>query len=367
MQFYMPVRLITGNNVVRSNGAALSAFGRRCLIVTGGSSAKTCGALDDVTAALSEQSIAYTVYDGIRQNPTMASCLAGGQIGADFCADFVVGVGGGSPLDAAKVIAVCIANPEAAEDALYRLEWTNRPVPIVLVGTTAGTGSEVTSVAVITNSEGRKRSVRGNDLYAVLSFGDPRYTATMPHAVTASTGVDALCHCAESFWSKPASDVSRALAAEGIRLLVPALEQVASGITPDAQMRESLYSASILGGMAISVTGTCAPHTIGYLLSEQYGVPHGFACACFLTAFLRHSEAAAPEVASLFRAKTGMDIARIESLLQKLLPPYHFHLSDAELDALLPRWPLTVPNLAKTPGTCDSAVVKTFLRSVFAE
>ncbi|MCR5577388.1 MAG: iron-containing alcohol dehydrogenase [Oscillospiraceae bacterium] len=365
MEFYLPVRLLTGRGVVAQNASRLKAFGRRCLIVTGGSAAKRCGALEDVTAALASLDIAYTVFDEVRPNPSVFTCVEGGQRAHAFGADFVLGIGGGSALDAAKLIAVSAANPELDAAGLYRKDWANKPLPVVLVGTTAGTGSEVTPVAVITDASGRKNSFHGEDMYAALSFGDPRYTESMPLSVTASTGVDALAHCLESLLSRTTTDVSRAFALQGVTQLLAPLQTVASGSLPSAAEREILYNGSILGGMAISVTGTVFPHKLGYWLTEEHGIPHGFACAVFLPALLRHAESCdASELQSLLR-RCGTDRESLTALIEALTPKPGVSLTEAELKALLPRWENNAA-LRKTVGGVSTVELREILRELFA-
>ena len=366
MEFYLPVRLITGPGAVRDNADRIAAFGSRCLLVTGGSSARRCGALADVTAALDSRGVAWEVFDGIRQNPTIESCVEGGRAAHAFGADFILGIGGGSPLDAAKVVAVSAANPELDPAGLYRLNWPRAPLPVVLVGTTAGTGSEVTPVAVITDTDGRKRSFRGETMYAALALGDSRYTHTLPPAVTASTGVDALAHCLESCLSKTATDFSRAAACEGIRLLLPPLGTVAAGGTPTEEEREALYQGSLLAGAAISVTGTVLPHNLGYYLTETHGVPHGFACAVFLPALLRHAAAAAPETLRTLTERTGTDPEALIALIRALTPDPGIRLTPEALDRLLPRWENSGA-LRKTVGEVSLAQVRRIFEDLFVD
>ena len=364
MEYYVPVRLLTGNGVVLQYAERMNDFGKRCLIVTGGSAAKRSGALDDAITALDSQGIAHMQYDKILPNPTVASCKEAADIGRAFGAEFVIGIGGGSPLDAAKAVAAFLTNPGMEEAGLYGLQW-RQAAPIVLIGTTAGTGSEVTAVSVLTNAEGRKKSIKRDDLFASLSFGDARYTRSMSLSVTATTAVDALCHCVESFCAKNANNLSRAYAAHGIRLLLPSLETIRAGQLPSDNERETLYHASVLGGFAIAITGTAAPHSLGYLLSEQFGVPHGFACGYYLPAFLRQAASADPALADSFRQIIGVDFEALEQLVFALLPKEEFSLTKDQMRALLPRWTLQVANIAKTPGVCDQTVIERFLRSVF--
>ena len=364
MDFYLPVRLFTGRGVVEKNAERLAAFGRRCLIVTGGSAARRCGALDDVSAALASQGIESRIYDGVRPNPSVYSCIEAGQLAHDFGAAFVIGIGGGSALDAAKLAAVSAANPMLDAEALYRKDWANPPLPVVLVGTTAGTGSEVTPVAVITDMHGRKNSFHGEDMYAALSLGDPRYTESMPLAVTASTGVDALAHCVESLLSRTANDVSRAFAVQGIAQLLAPLSTVAAGKLPSSEEREILYRGSILGGMAISVTGTIFPHKLGYWLTEEHGYPHGFACAVFLPALLRHAEASDSSYLDSSLSRCGTDRAALSVLIEALTPKPDFSLTEPELEALARRWDDNAA-LKKTIGGVSNAELREILAGLF--
>ncbi len=366
MDYYLPVRFFSGRGAVRTHADALAALGSRCLIVTGGSSARRSGALEDVTAALAACGTAFRIYDGIRPNPSIDSCIEAGRQAAAFGAEFLVGVGGGSPLDAAKAAAISAANPELDAPTLYAMRWPHAPLPVALVGTTAGTGSEVTPVAVITDTDGCKRSFRSEQLYAAVAFGDARYTASVPQDITASTGADALAHCLESWFSKTANDVSRAFAAQGAYMLLPPLRRVAEGMLPTAEERETLYRASILGGMAISVTGTVMPHKLGYYLTETHGVPHGTACAVFLPALLRHAAECAPELTQELLRRMDTDLEQLTALIRALTPKIGIRLSRAQIRALLPRWE-NAPAIGKTVGELTAAQLEQILCALFSE
>jgi len=365
MDFYLPVRLITGSGAVEQGAQALAALGRRCLIVTGKTAARASGALADVTAALDAQGVAWSVYDGVRPNPAIASCIEAGRKAAAEGAEFLIGVGGGSPLDAAKVAAVSAANPELDAAGLYRLDWPRAPLPVALVGTTAGTGSEVTPVAVITDTDGRKRSFRGEAMYARLALGDARYTRSLSPAVTASTGVDALAHCLESCLSRAATDLSRAFALQGIRVLLPPLGTVAAGRAPTDQEREALYRGSILGGMAISITGTVAPHNLGYYLTETYQIPHGFACAAFLPALLRHAEKTDSAYLRAVLDAAGTDAESLTALICALTPDPGVRMTQDEIDRALPRWENN-SSVRKTLGTVTPEDIRAVFTELFA-
>ena len=169
--FHMPVHVVSGEGAVARNSTLLRTLGRRCLIITGGSSAKRSGALADVTAALDLWEIGWAVYDAVGPNPLVSACHEAGVVARSVRAEFIIGIGGGSPLDAAKAAAIFAANEELAPMDIFQREGANPPLPLALVGTTAGTGSEVSPVAVLTIDEsGRKKSISGADCYARIAF-----------------------------------------------------------------------------------------------------------------------------------------------------------------------------------------------------
>ena len=366
MNFSLPTSVRVGKGCLTEGGAMLSALGGRCLIVSGKSAARRSGALADLCAVLDAEGIAYTLFEKVEENPSYATCLAAAELARGAGAEFIVGVGGGSPLDAAKAIAVLATVRDTSPEALYSSKWDAPPLPIVAVGTTAGTGSEVTPVAVITSPEGLKRSLRAPSLYPAVAFGDATYTLSLPPAVTRSTALDALAHCLESYFNRSANDVSRLFARRGAEILLGLLGRVAAcDASPlTFREREELYCASLYGGLAISVTGTAFPHALGYFLSEQYGIPHGNACAVYLEAFIEHNAAVAPEeTAALLRA-LGTDRATLLALVRANLPELGVLLTEEKLAALAPRYE-DHKSLKKCLGTVDRAFAVALLRRLF--
>ena len=338
MNHFMPVQLYSGEHSVEVNTDLFSEFGSRCVIVTGKSSAVKSGALDDVVSALKRCGIPYRVFDGIAQNPSVTSCIQAGCDARNFGADFVIGIGGGSALDAAKATAVFAANSGLDEDGFYGKDWGTDPLPILLAGTTSGTGSEVTKVSVLTDSKGRKHSIHDDRLFARAAFGDPRYTMALPRPVTLSTGIDVLSHCAESYFNRKADEISRAFAVRGIRLLYGPLLAAAEGRPLTLEQRGQLYDASILGGLAICGTGTCFPHNVGYYLTENYGIPHGFASARFLPDMLSLVWEKEPAYAERFFSELVIPEDALLHLVFACLPENSIRMTEDEIQAVLPRW-----------------------------
>lgn len=363
---FMPVKLVTGAGCVRESAKELAKLGKTCLIVTGKHSAEACGALRDVTDTLEANGQKWLQFDEIGPNPKLTDCMTAAEKAIAAGVDFVLGIGGGSALDAAKCIAVLAANPGLTQAQLYAFDWTNAPLKIVAVGTTAGTGSEVTKVSVITTPDGRKKSFHHEAIFPVLALGDPNYTMSLPPMVTRSTMVDVLAHCAESFFSRSANHISRMYAVEGIRLLLPVMGEMAENGCEnlDYDTREKLYCASIYGGLAINVTGTCFPHTMGYLLTETFGIPHGTACAVFQKDFYEYNKAVVPQLAAEFLDRIGSSEEAYLDLIEKLTPPCEIKMDETLITEAHSRW-VNNGSMAKCQGAFSALMADAVLRRKF--
>ncbi len=351
IDFYMPARLISADQCVKTGGDIFKSFGDRCLIVTGKSSAKFSGALEQVTETLKEQGIAYSVFSEINQNPTVDSCLNGGQRAREYGAGFIIGIGGGSPLDAAKAVAIFAANPEFTAADIYTRSIPAKALPVLLVGTTSGTGSEVTGVSVLTDSSsGMKRSISGADCYAKVCFLNPRFTDSMPMDTTVSTGLDALSHAVESWFSPKSSEISKACA----KLALPKLYRGLFDIykydrLPGKKARDELYYASIYAGLALNITGAAFPHTIGYVLTEDFGVAHGRACTAFMPALIsRAQEFCEDRLNGLLDAIGTDENGFIDTV--KGLTDVKISVPDGKIAEYCKRWNSKTKNFLNSPG-----------------
>lgn len=370
MNHYMPTRLITGRDCVKKSPEELKRIGDSVLVVTGRNGARACGALGDVEEALKSNGQKWVLYDKIGQNPKLEDCMEAAKLAIEWAVDGVVGIGGGSPLDAAKCIAVLAANPGMTKEQLYGLMWKNSPLKIAAVGTTAGTGSEVTKVSVIT-TDGRKKSFHHDALYPLLSFGDAGYTMTLPEQFTRSTAVDAMAHCVESYFSKAADGLSRNFAVSGICILLEVFKKMQqSGGTDMAceamsyQDREKCYEASIYGGLAINKTGTCFPHTMGYLLTEDYGIPHGTACAVFLPEFYAYNRRVASGLAEKFLEDIHMGEEEFIGLIKAITPECKVAISEEKIAKAHGRWENN-NSIRKCQGEMTADEADDILRRIF--
>ena len=347
---YMPAKCIWGNNAVSDNSAEFRALGNSCLILTGKSSAEKSGALGDAVKVLEKEGISWGWYNGIGENPLLSSCHAAGEKAREIGADFILGIGGGSVLDAAKAVAIYASNPDLAPIDIYKREYNNPPLPVALIGTTAGTGSEVTAVAVLTNDEtGIKKSISGPDCYAKISFCDPKYTATMPYKTTVSTALDAFAHAIEGFFTPKCNGVLRLFAEKCIPELYRCLKALSQADTVDPELREPLYYASIYAGLVINTCGTAFPHPLGYVLTENYGIPHGMACAAFFAPYIDRCAEFAPEKFADF-IKMTENIDDVKKVIASLTDLNGVTIGEkAEKYAL--RWQSVIPrNFTASPG-----------------
>lgn len=356
---YMPVQIISGKGCLADNYKLLENMGKSCLIVTGGNSAKKCGALNDAVDALSKCGISYDIFDGITENPYTADCHRAGVKAREMNAEFILGIGGGSPLDASKAVAIFAANEELKPSAIYDMKHKNKPLPVVLIGTTSGTGSEVTGVSVLTNSEnGMKKSISGPDCYAKMSFCDYTYTSTMPYSVTVSTCLDAFAHAVEAYFSSTANDISDVYAEKAFSMLRTGLLHFYNNKSlPDESLREELYNASLFAGLCLNITGTCFPHTMGYLLTEDFNIPHGRACAAFIPEFIRISTENMHHKAQKLFDIMGMDCDELCNIIATL-SDINIKITPEQMSKYESRWIDPLKNFSRTPGnfTSDTAV-----------
>ncbi|MBQ2842032.1 MAG: iron-containing alcohol dehydrogenase [Clostridia bacterium] len=361
---YMPVKCFWGKNCVIENADSL-AIGKSCLIVTGKSSAKLSGALNDAVSALKKRNISYGIFDEIGENPLISVCHKAGEAARKINADFILGIGGGSVLDASKAIAIYAANPDLTPIDIYKRDYSCKPFPVALIGTTAGTGSEVTAVAVLTNDEtGIKKSISGPDCYAAISFCDPKYTHSMSYKTTVSTALDAFAHAVEGFFTAKCNGVLRLFAEKCIPELYSCLEILSKTDKVPEEIRENLYYASIYAGLVINTCGTAFPHPLGYVLTENYGIPHGTACAAFFEPFIdRCAEFAPQKFADFCRMTDEINNVKITVASLTDLGETVIDKECAEKYAL--RWQSVIPrNFTASPGGLTIEEAARFLASI---
>lgn len=325
--FFMPAEIIFGKGCVLANAEKFRGY-KKIFVVTSKSSARLSGALDDIRRVSDAVKADFCVFDKVMENPLLSVCHEGGRAAFEFGADLIVGVGGGSPMDAAKAAACFAGNPGMAPEALFDAP-ENSSLPIFAVPTTAGTGSEANPYAVITlDGQNLKKTFTRTASYAKTAFLDPSYTQSLPYGATVATALDALCHCVESCLSVKSTPFSELYAYRGISLVYPNLEKLSDPASAaDYDMREQLMFGSLCGGVAINTTGTCFPHPMGYNITFSDNLPHGKACALFFGEFLgMHKKFITPKLREAFGVPLGNAIETVRTLAD-----YHRKFDDETL------------------------------------
>mgnify|MGYP000330091190 CR=1 FL=1 len=285
-EFGTPTRVIFGWGEVKNVGEEVKKYGEKVLIVVDPFLKATIG--EEIRTNLQRNGIESLIFSDVIPNPPSEKIDAGAAIAKDSKCEVIIGVGGGSALDTAKGIAVVAGSGGSSWDYVYRSDHevrvpTKSTLPIIAIPTTAGTGSEVTLYAVITNTNLKEKStIIHPRIFPKVAVVDPSLTVTMPPHLTATTGFDAFAHAVEAFISKKSNPYSNLMAIEAIKLLVENLPvAVADGENVDARIKVA-YSAT-LAGIAISHAGTALPHAIGQAIGGRYNAPHGETLAgCFL-------------------------------------------------------------------------------------
>lgn len=321
--YYLPVNIQFGRGKTALIGDTVSPYAKKVLVVTGGSSAKKSGLLDKVTGYLENSGIASVVFDRVTPNPLTTTAEEGAAFAEENGCEAVVAVGGGSIMDCAKAIAFLAKNKEDINDYIYNRVQGNGALPLFLIPTTCGTGSEGNAYAVLTNPEtGDKKSLKRNEIIAKASIVDPENMVTMPKRVLASVGFDALCHNMEAYTSRIAQPFTDALSLYAISLLAENLVPVFEGTGGDEGW-DKVTLASTIGGMVIQHTGTILPHGMEHPASGCKNIVHGEGLAALTPVIMDASYTGDPEkyqqLARLLGGESAADCGdKIRELLEKL-------------------------------------------------
>ncbi len=242
-----------------------------------------------VTDLLEKAGIEYSIYSDIKANPTVENVQGGVKAFKEAKADVIVAIGGGSAMDTAKAIGIIITNPEFEDvRSLEGVAPTKNPsVPIIAVPTTAGTAAEVTINYVITDVQKKRKfvCVDAHDI-PVVAVVDPEMMSTMPPALTAATGLDALTHAIEGYITKGAWELSDMFHLKAIEIISRSLR---GAVANTAEGREGMALGQYIAGMGFSNVGLGVDHSMAHTLSAYYDMPHGKACATLLPAVMEYN------------------------------------------------------------------------------
>ncbi len=292
-EFLLPTRIVFGNGVIKNIGSEAQKLGRRALIVTD-KGVRQAGWIDAIADSLTASGVAMEIFDAVEPNPRDTTVHKGAAMAKDFGCDLLVGVGGGSPIDTAKAIGVIVAEGGIIQD-YEGLDKVSKPImPLMAIPTTAGTGTEVTFWAVVTDTERKFKMSVGSPLMAArIALVDPEITFSLPAALTASTGLDALVHAIEAYTALAAQPVSDALA-------LSAIEIIGQNIRPayangeNAEARYNMMLGSMLAGIAFGNSDTAGVHCMGEAMGGLYDIGHGISMAICLPYMIEHNLIADP-------------------------------------------------------------------------
>jgi alcohol dehydrogenase class IV len=297
--FSSPNPLLFGIGTSKLLGEKLKEFGCKKVLVIYDMGIKNAGVADKIIRIIHDAGIGTVTYDGVLADPPDWSVNEAGELGLREKVDGVVGVGGGSSLDTSKGAKLLQTNPPPINQYFGREGVITKPsVPIVVIQTTAGTGSECTPGGVITDTKNNiKTNIAGVGCAVSLGIVDPELTVALPPSVTASTGMDALCHAVESYTSRRANSFCELTGKEAFTLvgkyLVRAFENGA-----DMEAREGMMLAATLGGISMSGPLCHLAHDIGKVLGAKYHIPHGNGCASCLPQVMQMAASVYPEKAT---------------------------------------------------------------------
>ncbi|MBJ8006718.1 MULTISPECIES: iron-containing alcohol dehydrogenase [Bacillus cereus group] len=292
-EFRMPKSVLYGRNSFEKLGDQSRKLGKRAFIVSDTIMEKL-GYVERCVDHLNTKGITVITYNEVNTEPTNLHVLEALSICKEGKCDFIIGIGGGSCIDVAKAVAVLYTNGGEIEDYVQKdIEIEYNPLPLIAIPTTSGTGSEVTSVAVITNKKTDvKMMIKHPSFIPHVAIIDPIFTSSVPPHITAATGVDALCHAIEAYISKVSQPLTDVLALSAIESIMKYL-RIAYEDGDNMEAREAMMIASLQAGIAFSNASVTLVHGMSRPVGALFHVPHGISNAILLPAVLEFTKMSA--------------------------------------------------------------------------
>src|SRR5699024_3042198 len=295
IDFLAPHRVLMQQGASQQLPALITTLNARSVLLVSDPGLEQLGMLDDVKASFSKAGVALTCFTAVTADPSDEVVLAAVAQAQACAADAIIGFGGGSPMDVAKLVAKLQhpTNTQALEDLYGIGQAQGERLPLILVPTTAGTGSEATPIAIITTGATTKSGVVAPQLLPDIALLDATLTVGLPPAVTAATGVDAMVHAIEAYTSKmkknPMSDL---LAREALRVMAANI-RTATHEGSNLNAREQMLFGAHLAGQAFTNAPVAAVHALAYPLGGHFGVPHGLSNSLVLPEVVRFNKPSA--------------------------------------------------------------------------
>jgi alcohol dehydrogenase class IV len=287
---FVPTKIVFGRGRLKELGVLAAAIGKTALIVCGRRSVQASGLLETMRVGLASQGIAVHTFEAISPNPRSDEVDAAAAAARRHSCDMIIGVGGGSAIDAAKAAAVSIDCGGVGELIGGAVPVHLRALPVIAVPTTAGTGAEVTKGAIIKDvARGFRSGVRGDKVFPAVALIDPELSERMPKEIARATAFDALTHAIESYLSRSATPVTDILAERAIHLFAGCCGRLADG-TNDAADHDAMCLAALFGGIIVANAGTCLPHRLQQAMGSigRVEASHAQGLAAVYPTWLRH-------------------------------------------------------------------------------
>lgn len=303
----MPRLMLTGCGAFAAAPVEVARLGRRALVVTDPVMVKV-GHVDKLVAGLAAAGVTAAVFDGVPGEPTDEMVAAGLAVLRAHGADVVVALGGGSPIDAAKAIAAMATNPGSIVDYMGQEKFSHKPLPLVAIPTTAGTGSEVTRFTIITDhARDVKMLIASHLVLPEIAVVDPELTVSSPRPVTAATGIDALTHAIEAYVSRRAQPFTDVLALSATRRLAPNLKRAWENGNDLAARTQNMLGATE-AGIAFSNASVALVHGMSRPIGAVFHIAHGVSNAMLLPLVMEWSLPAAVDRYADLAEAMGCDV-----------------------------------------------------------
>jgi len=376
--YYMPVKIFFGEGELEKLGSLTKELGKKALLVTGRKSMRKLGITDKVVKLLQKSSVGVVLYDKIPPNPTVEAVDEGAKLATKEGCDIIIGLGGGSALDAAKGIAVVASHRGSLWDYIGEGKATEKTLPIVAIPTTAGTGSETTPYSVFTNKKIlRKDAINSPYTFPKVAIIDPALMKSMSPELTADTGFDALAHAVEAYLSINANPFSDALAMRAISLINNSLVKSTKN-GENLEARSNMALASTIAGMAIAQAGVVAGHGFGMSIGGILDTPHGRTVGILLPHIMSYN---LPEAAERIAQLAGCfnlpvtenkinDARKVIEAVKRIMKEINFptRLRDIGVDErIIPKIVedcINRPDMKNNPKKFDSKEAQKFLKSI---
>lgn len=329
------------------------------------------GIAQKVAEATKIESVVY--FHEIEPNPSCQTIDKAAELARENKVDVVIGLGGGSSMDASKMVA-CLVNNEGSIFDYYGTGNKNllpRKSQLLCIPTTSGTGSEVTNIGVYTNNETHTKMPFASEYFwPDIALIDPNLTLTLPSDITAITGMDAFCHAIEAYWSINSNPISDALSISAIKAILGNIETAVKEPN-NIEARRNMSCASVTAGISFSQTKTTGVHAVSFPLTVGFGASHGLACCVTLPAFIRFAYEGKKEKMDYLFSVLGFDsmeafVTRVESLMIAINLPIKLsalNVKESDLKNII-EIAMKVPLIHFTPGTINEEILYRLLKSI---